>query len=159
MLESGYARFTKGLPTRKGYVLTNHKDVALVRDLTGYKVFLQPFEEVTKVIIERDDDVVTKITLAVARVRGRESRGRFIITERGTELRTWTRKEPLPGKWFWERDSMTFWSPVDDEQIILRGHVMTPQEAAAKRQWELDCHRPGNARNPMDNFDRITQGI
>ena len=137
--------------------MTDYKDVALVRDLTGYKVMLQPFESVDKVVFERDGDVVTKISLAIARVRGRESRGRFIVTERGIELRTWTRNEPLPGKWFWERDSMTFWQPATDEQIILRGHVMTPEEIADKKRWEMDCYRPGNARNPMDNFDRIAQ--
>lgn len=137
--------------------MTVHKDVALLRDLTGYKVFLQPFEEVVKVMFIGDTQNPDEIRLAVARVRGRESRGRFIVQKRGTELRVWKRsKNPFQE---WDADLEIFWTDVCDEQIILRGHVLTPREIADKRQWELDCHRPGNARNPMDNFDRIAQGI
>ena len=135
--------------------MTGFKDVARLRDLTGYELRLAPFESVLSVSFVETDGVVTQVALRVNRVRGRESRGRFIVTERGVELLIWV---PSSNPWAdWSRDSMTFWEPVVDDEVILRSNVPLAHEDAAKRRWEDDCYRPGTSRFPMDNADRRAQ--
>jgi hypothetical protein len=142
---------------------TSAQRLAEFRRQTGIALVLRPYEEL---IASKATDTQAVVTVTTYRYTetGREIR----FTHRGTKMYAWTRDGDE-----WRpvlHHSMVNGAPVVTGYVVMwhgdyvptielkRGKVMTPAEAAAQRAWEQDCYRPGTARTPLDNYDRVLAG-
>lgn len=122
--------------------------LATVRDLTGKTIRLGMFEEVANAKIE--DDV---IVVLINRAKVKPVRGGFAVTHRGSTLYEF--KRTSLGAWIMSRP-FTIWHDAEEWHTAWPG--LTPEEHAARREFEEMCHRPGTPDFPMDNTDRKRQG-
>lgn len=79
----------------------------------------------------------------------------YIVTHRGFQTILFTRTGPTT----WERDQRSFMDPLATPERHVTWPGRTPEEHAERVEWEQMCHRPGTPDQPLDNAERIAQGI
>lgn len=117
--------------------------ISQIRKLTGEVIRLRIFEEVS-LIQEKSPDLVY---VMVKSVKTTEQRSGYKVIATGTRLHIFTRKNAT-----WTCEVIESWDTVPSHDFVrTRGQSKSPQEYWDQATHEDMCHRPGTARNPMDN--------
>lgn len=125
--------------------MSDLKPLARVRDITGKRIQLGMFESVSGLLVTED-----RVTLSIERAKVVETHGEYRIPQRGRTLYTFVPSDFNRSGWKLA-DTLTVWWSTD-ETHARRDRKPTDQE------WTDLCHRPGTARNPLDNGARQRQG-
>lgn len=126
---------------------------AAARRLVGPSLLRLGSDETPAGSVIAEDRVI--VVLSVARrvyVRGGSK-----VTHRGTRGLVFT-FDPVRNVWnLSETFDTTSKLPEPEWEVSFGG--VSPEEYIDKRAHEAMCHRPGNDRHPLDNADRLAQGI
>jgi hypothetical protein len=122
-----------------------------VEDVTGHHIILKPGEKVTNMQVTPD-----LVTVVIRVVDAREVSMGFQVRRVGMRLYAFQLKD---NTWMGQ-PPMTAWDE-DFEPQFLRGYGQGPNLAEwLDRLWfARECGRPGTARNPLDSFQRTTDGV
>jgi hypothetical protein len=123
--------------------------LATIHRLTGRAIRLGVLEEVGKSEITED-----RIAVLVNRVKYRETRHGIEVLKRGATVYEFTN---TPDGWKMSEPFTQWWSIPDELHVARPG--LSPEEHAARVEWETLCYRPGTPNFPMDNAERRAQGI
>lgn len=135
---------------------TNIEFLSQLKKHTGLVTILRQFETVLKVSCEEDVAAILVDTF-----RYEETTREFRFKERGTRLISFKRctdDAARYGRWY-KVGEMVVWDETFEPFIQAKfGRSVSPREYAEQREWERNCYRPGNSRNPLDNYARVLAG-
>lgn len=110
------------------------------------------YESVVEIVMEDD-----RCYLRTECYDVHESRRETRIKSQGTRLYAWSRSKSGP----WDcLGVVTVWDESFVPVVHLnRGKCLSFAEWRDQLNYERDCHRPGTPRHPLDNFDRVFDGL
>jgi hypothetical protein len=139
-------------------VVSHLTELRRVKEVIGEPVYLRLGEELLTVHISD-----TVVMLAIRTVEIKPYTVGYKVVKQGTKLLTWelTSDHPsIPGFPYWKPSKMVTWDPDFKPYEVGTLGGRSVEEYRARREWEDDCHRPGNGTRlgQRDSADRVFQG-
>lgn len=127
--------------------IQNRKKWEQIYAVTNLRLHLKEWENITAMCF-RDDEGMVMIETYQVKVLVREDRyeakGTRVLQLKNTGTRWYITTDTT----IWDED----FTPYVFEKI---GRRRTADELHEQREWEKMCYRPGNARTPLDSYDRV----
>lgn len=123
------------------------------RQQTGVRLGLKSYES----ILDYREIGTTAIMIQVETFKVKELRRETRYEKRGVRYLIYM-KASGTDRWYLDNDLLTWDESYTPTIFDHTGRRPTPEDEAARREWEMLCHRPGSGRTPLDSYERVLDG-